>query len=118
MTLVVHAYRRGPTGEMILLDEPPAPPHNDLGGFEAWRTHVWGSPVAQDLGLTLLPTLAETDVFAEGPDLDRLDRELDLVLAHLSAFAADPDSLRFRLENIREAIRLARRVDAGGVYIG
>lgn len=125
MSLIVYAYKRDPhTGKERALDEHPTPPQNDLAGFESWRSKVWAADLLKDLGLQLLPSLAVQDVFAEGNDLDQLLGEVDIVTHDLAALAAstdvDEDGLRFRLKNVREAIRLARQVPngEGGVYIG
>jgi hypothetical protein len=146
MSLIVYAYKRDPaTGEMSDLDNKPTPPHSDLAGFESWRQSVYGSPTARALNLVLLASLGNRDVYAEGADLDGLKSEVDILLANvstiapggkdergnriMSAFAlqggvqvpVDHESaIRFRLENILEAVRLAKEVTdgSGGVYIG
>lgn len=125
MSLIVQAYRRDPeTGKMTELDTEPVPPCNEMAGVDALRFRVYGSAAVKNLGLTLLPSLAKDEVYAEGDDLDRLEAEIDLLTHNLSAVAAstevDEEGLRFRLDNMREAVRLARQVGggAGGVYIG
>lgn len=123
MTLIVEAYRRDPaSGEMIDLEHGPG---EQLAGFERWRRVVWGAAVMRDLGLTLLPSLAtRSEIHAEGPDLDRLGAELDLVVADLPRIASvvgvDPDVLGRRIANMRAAVARAGRVEdgSGGVYIG
>ncbi len=125
MTLSVWAYRRDPnTHDIVYLDVEPDPPCNDLAGFEIWRGQVWGSSVAKNLGLTILPSLTRMDVFAEASELDTLEQELGLLEKNLSVLAAHAKTLEetilFRIKNILEAIRLARQVPdgAGGVNIG
>lgn len=119
MSLVTHAYMRGPDGPRTDLPEAPRPPRNDLAGPERWRVKVYGAPVARALGLRLLPTLASQDIHAEGPDLDVLEREVRVLLANTARWPhIDLDGLRSRLLNILEAIRLARSVPGGGVYLG
>jgi hypothetical protein len=121
MTLIVHPYRRGPNGEVIRLEAKPSHPHNDLAGFEASRHRLWGAPVMLKLGLELLPSLAEYDLYVENEQLDQLKAELETILAALpeltSATHHDEEFIRFRVGNIAEAIRLARAA-GGGVYIG
>ena len=89
----------------------------ELAGFESWRCSVWDAPAVRELGLTLLPSLAEGDVYAEGPDLEVLRRELDRLAADLpriaAAVAVDPDAMAFRRDNMRAAAARARGVAAG-----
>jgi hypothetical protein len=147
MSLIVYAYKRDrATRKMSDLDAKPTPPRNELAGFESWRQSVYGSPTARSLNLVLLVSLGQNqDVYAEGADLDRLKSEVEILLANvntiapggkdqqgnqiINAFAlqggvrvpADHESaIRFRLENILEALRLAKEVTngSGGVYIG
>jgi len=125
MSLIVYAYRRDPeTGKMLDLEVAPVLPCNELAGFESWRHEVWGASVVRDLGLKLIPSLANEDLYAEGSDLDQLDTELERLIENLSTVAAttniDAGSLRFRIDNMREAVRLARQAGngTGGVYIG
>jgi len=149
MSLTVSAYKRDPmTGDIADLLVAPTSPRNDLAGFETWRQQVYGSSIAQTLGLTLLASLARNeDVYADGADLDRLKSETDALLENVRAIApgghdrrGDPltsafvlragvqlpdaedleSTIRFRLENILEAVRLAKNVTdgGGGVYIG
>lgn len=92
-----------------------------MAGFESCRRGLWGHETARSLGLTLLPSLSDSDVYAEGDDLDRLDAEVQTVLRSLdllsraTGFRADYIELRCR--NILEAIGRARAA-RGGVYIG
>ncbi|WAS97965.1 hypothetical protein [Nannocystis punicea] len=117
MTLITHAYVREADGGMRTLDAEP--PRNDLAGPERWRVTVYGSDAARALGLTLLPTLATEDVYAEGEELDVLEREIQVMLANTARWPAiGLEQLRFRFFNILEAIRLARAEAHGGVYVG
>lgn len=121
MSLIVQAYRRDPTGAIVDLDISPTPPHNDLAGFERWRTTVWGNESARALGLVLLPRLAREDLYVEGAKLGDLQAEVELMIDHARTIVGTEPSaiegLIFRARNILEAIRLARAVE-GGVYIG
>jgi hypothetical protein len=129
VSLIVHAY----VAELTLAARSP---HNDLAGFESWRHEVYGSPLAVELGLTLLPTLREQDIHAEGDELDLLEREALLLHEHAERLAAAigmhiaspagirvaspaevAESIRYRLGNVLEAVALAREA-SGGVYIG
>ena len=94
---------------------------------------MWGSPAMQRLGLRLLPSLAKEDLYASGPKLEELDGEVHKLQAALRSVVDellaegvlldagdDPYGLvAARLENIAEAIRLARGIpdDAGEVVI-
>lgn len=121
MSLIVQPYRRDATGVLVDLDISPTPPHNDLAGFERWRTAVWGSGAARALGLVMLPRLACEDLYVEGPELGDLQAEVELIIDHAHAIVGPErnaiEQLVFRAHNILEAIRLARAVE-GGVYIG
>ncbi|PCC74890.1 hypothetical protein SAMN02745121_05931 [Nannocystis exedens] len=117
MTLITHAYVRTADGELRTLAAEP--PRNDLAGPERWRVKVYGSDTARALGLTLLPTLATHDIHAEKEDLDVLEREVQVLLGNTVRWPEiGLDELRFRLLNILEAIRVARAVENGGVYLG
>lgn len=85
MSLSVQAYRRSPvTNERVYL--APTLPCNDVAGFEVYRRTVYGCMTARQLGLTLLPSLGDgADIYAEGEDLARLQREVDLLLANVPA---------------------------------
>lgn len=114
---MVIAFVRTPEGGEQEL--PVAPSRNDLAGFESWRRQVYGSPAAQALGLALLPLLASQEVYAEGEQLDLLEREVWVMLANTALWPdIDAEGLRFRLLNILEAIRVARETPGAGVYIG
>jgi hypothetical protein len=125
MTLIVFAYKRNPMTQAVEgIEEKPAYPRNDMAGFEIWRKDVWGSDVIRDLGLTLIPTLAQYDIYADGPEVDQLEAELGTMVHRIKEIAdklgIEEDTLLFRIDNMREAVRLARRVKdgLGGVYIG
>jgi hypothetical protein len=74
-----------------------------------------------NLGLTLLPTLRDGDIYAENTDLETLELEanlnlqnLDLVFQHT---AFDNEQVAFRVKNILGAVERAKHIN-GGVYIG
>ena len=140
MSLNVHARRRvADGGPDEFVEETPAPPFNGLAGFEAWRHRVWGSPPVVRLGCTVLPLLAERDVFASGQMLEELERDVKLLQASLRRVVDEllqsgvpivaPDALvagavpgapidpyqvvAARLANIAEAVRLAKAVPGG-----
>jgi hypothetical protein len=118
MTLVVNAYVRDSSGAIDFIE--PDSPSEELAGFESYRQKLYGSQAAVSLGLRLLPSLATEDVYAEGPDLERLRGEAELALANIGLFEAESgasaESLRPRFENIICAVHRASRV-GGGVVI-
>jgi hypothetical protein len=128
MSLTVHARRKATDSrdeEAVWMT--PAPPHNELAGFEAWRTSVWGSGVVRRLGLRILPALAQGDLRASGQLLNELDAEVKRLQESLRVVVAelldegvhivandDPyETIRFRLANIAEAVRLAQAIPDG-----
>ncbi|GAA1849326.1 hypothetical protein [Asanoa iriomotensis] len=117
MSLLVHAYVRGPAGEMVFLEGPAG---SDLAGPEAARAGLYGSPCVVALGARMLPMLATQDVYAETlAELDALDADCALVLSNLGYVSAsvgrDPDFVAHRLSNITAAIKRARK--AGGAVV-
>lgn len=122
MSLKVYAYRRAhPDAELEYL--PPRPPANESAGTEGAR-RFWSHRALLSRGLRVIPFLGEGDVFAEGAELDELERELRIIRRDLVAImhetGQDSDWLEFRLENIESALKSARDVTdgIGGVYIG
>ena len=90
-------------------------------GFESCRQSLYGSTLAQQLGLTLLPALALGDLMVEYEQLEVLEQETHVVLDQVVQFSAvsqlTPDYIRARVQNIQAAIRQARDL-GGGLYIG
>lgn len=118
MSLIVSAYKRLPDGSVEWLDV--ADHSNDLAGFESSRRTFWGSDTVKALGLSLLPTLASSDIWAEGADLVLLESEIDTLSSHLDLFPDQQEYWRVRLANVKTAIQSAKRLSAGqgGIYIG
>jgi hypothetical protein len=98
----------------------PDNPSEELAGFESDRQKLYGSQAAVSLGLKLLPSLATEDMYAEGPDLERLRGEVEFALVNIGLFevesGASAENLRSRFENIICAIHRVSRV-GGGVVI-
>ena len=92
----------------------------ELAGFESYRQKLFGSAAAQSLGLRLLPTLTNCDLYAEGADVARLLAEAELALANIELFVpeagASAENLRTRFQNIANACREATN-SGGGVVI-
>jgi len=117
MSLLVHAYVRGPAGEMLFLDGPAG---SDLAGPTTARTGIYGAPCVVALGARMLPLLATQDVYAEtAAELDALDADCVLLIDNLGYVSAsvgrDADFLAHRLGNITDAINRAR--SAGGAVV-
>lgn len=110
MSLSVYACKIGPDGTRE--DLVPAKPLNDLAGVESARWSFYGSADVRNLGLTLLPTLAHSNLYVMGEELDMLEREVRILHAHINS-AADAEYWSFRLNNILEALRLAKSVTEG-----
>jgi hypothetical protein len=118
MSLLVDAYRQNAAGEMEFLDLDD--PSKEYAGLEVHRVTFYGGQAAQALGLRLLPSLAERDLYVEGEHLTTLKDEANLVLANISLFMeqarADVESLRSRIQNILFAVERAQQ-ERGGVVI-
>jgi hypothetical protein len=117
MSLLVNAYTRGDGGEMVILESND--PSEELAGFEVFRKTFYGGQTARSLGLRLLPVLADADLYVEGRDLDVLQAEAELVLQNVDRFAdeaaASPEMLRFRMQNILNAVARAQAANGGVV---
>jgi hypothetical protein len=118
MSLLVSPYKRRSDGTIEWLDL--SAPGSDLAGVESSRQSFWGSPEARALGLTLLPQLAQGDIWVEGSDLTTLEHEITLLMASLDRFAGQESYWYPRLANVQAAVAIAKDVPEGqgGVYIG
>ncbi|MEL6488778.1 MAG: hypothetical protein AAFQ95_02350 [Cyanobacteria bacterium J06621_3] len=124
MTLSVYPYRRTANGDIEWLETPSD--FTDLAGLESTRQSFWGSDELKSLGMSLITTLANTDIYAEGCELIRLEEEIKTVEDYLftlsesgSASITDKE-ITYRIErlsNVSAAIEVAKRYQ-GGVYIG
>lgn len=123
MSLIVYPYIRNELdGKMIDIEERPKMPFNDLFGAESWRHKIWGSETLKELGCNVLISLKETNIYAEGKELEKLETELFLIKREINNLPTyikgDKKSLEFRIGNALEAIRIAKKHEHGGVYIG
>lgn len=126
MTLSISAYYRDKDEKVEFLEELGA--SETLGGFEKYRETFYGSNVVRSYGCIVLPKLAEGDIYAEGAELDTLEREVRMLLDKLPALVAAlgssdkeaQDHYGFRLNNILKAVEKARKHPSGrgGVHIG
>ena len=117
MSLSVNAYHIDANGKWIDLETgPPEGPNYTLAGFESTRHTFYGSEKSIQLGLTILPGLANGDIYAKGEkQIAALNAEVKVLLENL-----DPsdDYWQFRLGNIIRAIEAAKPYgDAGMVVV-
>jgi hypothetical protein len=115
VSLVVSVYRREAVNNYVKVSlEPTARGNPDLAGPEVLRKTVWGGPVAQRLGCTVLPLLASQDIHAEEDLITALIDDLDRLRPHVDEIAASanapPDMVIVRLENIARAAAIARAI--------
>ncbi|MFF4033106.1 hypothetical protein ACFYZ2_25675 [Streptomyces sviceus] len=124
MSLLVEVFVREPEGQRRILDVPDGVYQS--GGFESWRTTVWGSEFVRSLGARFLPVLAEDDLYVEAEDVPAFQREVALLRSRLDAFAHGTQRPRTveehrqqidtRLRIIEESSRKALEI-GGGVLI-
>ena len=117
MSLLVNVYVRDENGQMSFIE--PEHPSQELVGFESYRQVLYGSHAAISLGLTLLPSLATGDVYAQGDDLAHLRSDAERALSNIELFESEAgveaERLRPRFENILRAVGMAEGVGGGGV---
>jgi hypothetical protein len=119
MTLSVSVYYRDEKENVQMVRDDDA--YLLLAGFEKYRKEFYGSEAVKSFGCKYLPTLAARDIFAEGVDLDVLEKEVRILLGNIPALTAAlgqpgedaEEHYRFRLNNIKKAIRLARKHPSG-----
>src|SRR5688572_4684603 len=120
MSLTVEPYVRDSRGCIAVQHEGGSQAHR-LAGHESSRRDLWGSDAAISLGLSLLPSLRTKDLYAEGDDLARLEKEVQTLLEHIESVSEQTrcgaDYIRERAQNILAAIKRAREFgpDAGVV---
>ncbi|MFJ2087867.1 hypothetical protein ACIOEW_01220 [Streptomyces sp. NPDC087901] len=118
MTLLVHTYVRGRSGEDHFLDDPDH--GRTLAGFESSRTKLWGSQPVRDLGARFLPQLATANLCVDPEDVPDFLAECELLRGHIAALAAHSgyfdDYVATRLANITAAAVRAQDVN-GGVIV-
>ncbi|MEU6772018.1 hypothetical protein [Streptomyces sp. NPDC046759] len=117
MSPLVEVFVREPGGAVRVLDVP-----DDVyqsGGFESWRTAVWGSQTVRSLGARLLPKPAEDDLCVEAAEVTGLRSEA-LLRARLDDVARGTGRpghrIELRLRIIEESCRKALEI-GGGVLI-
>ncbi|MFF4489090.1 hypothetical protein ACFY0F_21765 [Streptomyces sp. NPDC001544] len=96
------------------------------GGFESWRTTVWGSQFVRSLGARFLPVPAEQDLYVEAGDVPEFRREVAVLRSRLDEVAHGTErprtveehrhQIETRLGIIEESCRKALGI-GGGVLI-
>ncbi|MDH6439748.1 hypothetical protein M2158_008289 [Streptomyces sp. SAI-144] len=124
MSLLVDVFVREPDGKRRILDVPDGVYRS--GGFESWRTTVWGSEFVRSLGARFLPVLADQDLYVEAEDVPEFRREIALLHSRLDEVAHGTqrprtveehrDDIEIRLRIIEESSRKALEI-GGGVLI-
>ena len=123
MTLTVSVYRKTASGELhdVELQPGPAGGEPSLFGFERCRTTLWGASFTRDLGLALLPGLAEGNIYATGEALPRLRQEAEFLLQRRAelehATGYREDYIEFRLGNLLRAIAQAEAIEGGEGWV-
>ena len=124
MSLTVEVFVREPDGKLRILDVPDDVYHS--GGFESWRTTVWGSEPVRSLGARFLPVLAERDLYVEAGQVAEFLGEVGLLHTQLDEIADGTvrprtieehrEGIEIRLRIIEESARKALEI-GGGVLI-
>ena len=114
MTLSVIAYLPNDDGSTIDLIEIGSP--ESMAGPESFRNSFYGSAEMRSLGATLLPVLAQSDLWVEADELGQLEKEVQAALIHFQTHDHS-ETYTHRLQNVLAAIDLAIEKN-GGVYIG
>ncbi|MFF0095726.1 hypothetical protein ACFYSF_38215 [Streptomyces canus] len=124
MSLLVEVFVREPDGTRRILDVPDGVYQS--GGFESWRTTVWGSEFVRSLGARFLPVLADQDLYVEAEEVPEFQREVALLRSRLDEVAHGTqrprtveehrDDIEIRLRIIEESSRKALEI-GGGVLI-
>lgn len=85
----------------------------DLAGGERLRFVLYGSELAENLGLKLLPQLKNHDLYVEPDNLNELENEIITILNNVEKFAKNADSpqeyVETRVQNILNAIQTAKK---------
>jgi len=109
MSLSVNVYIISETGDWI--DQAPEFDYQTLAGFESYRTKLYGSEAAKQLGLVILPKLATQDLNISGEEVAQLQAEAELILQDVEKFAEqtdlDAEYIQSRVGNIVLACKIA-----------
>jgi hypothetical protein len=118
MSLLVNVFIRNENGEITILDAES--PELEMAGFESCRTKLYGGHVAYSLRLSLLPSLRENDIYADGEVINLLQHDANLILNNIELFVQgsglEKAYIQQRIQNILRAIVKAKEIH-GGVVI-
>jgi hypothetical protein len=124
VSLLVEVFVREPDGGIRILDVPDD--GYQSGGFESWRTTMWGSRFVRSLGARFLPVPAGQDLYVEAEDVPEFRREVALLRSRLVEVTLGTrrprtveehrHQIETRLRIIEEGIRKALET-GGGVLI-
>ncbi|MFF8599847.1 hypothetical protein ACF065_11330 [Streptomyces sp. NPDC015232] len=124
MSLCVRVFLVTANGEMQVLDNPEG--CDDSGGFEDWRSRVWGSEAVRSLGARLLPVLIDADLYVLPQGVEAFLRECLMLRENLERVVAGTEPVRTvaehrsaierRLANLEAAARRAL-AQGGGVLV-
>lgn len=91
----------------------------DLAGGERFRSILYGSEVAENLGLTILPQLKYQDLYIESEKLEDVEKELKIILENIEEFMKVVDSkqdyVQARVQNVLDAVQIAK--EKNGVIV-
>lgn len=108
LSLKVHAYVPDASG-MNIIDGPPG---RDSAGHEWTRSQLWGSSCVVSLGVRLLSSLAQRDLYVAHDELDVLEADCLLILRNIrvisEATGYGDEYIADRVGNIQGAIARAR----------
>lgn len=116
MSLMVYLISKHPSCDIHELEKQIPPPHNDLFGVEACRKELWGQEIMKEHGCHMIYSLKHSNIYAFDEDLEKLKRELNIILSNTDIFS--DDYITFRVKNALEAIKVAEmHKDVVGVAI-
>ena len=115
MSLAVSLLKPTPNGDLEVVE--PDGVGADLAGFESWRTELYGATAARELGLVLLPQLAQADLQCTSrEELQTLRSECLTILENLERFSKPAEDVKRRVGNILRAVERALN-ESWGVII-
>ncbi len=86
----------------------------DLAGFESSRYKLYGSVLAESLGIKLLAELKYNDLYVGNEKLGQLENELNIILERIKQFSEDSEFeeeyIKERVGNILDAVQMAKNL--------
>ena len=119
MSLLVNIFVLDENGRMDIVENNQI---NELAGFESCRTNLYGNDISKNLGLKLLPLLAdESALYIQNDELDILEKEIKVILDNLELYVNqgfyDGKYISARLQNVLESIWEAKNINDGQIVI-